>query len=61
MRNRLAGVFLAAVSAAWLYPFYEIATKGKTVGVEPNQYILIGEIVFFTSLAIYGLMVAWRR
>jgi len=61
MKARLAGVFLTGVSVAWLYPLYEIATKSKTVGVEPNPYILIGEIILFITLAVYGLIVAWRK
>ncbi len=58
MKEALAGLFLTAVSAPWLYLFYQIARHGQVIGKESNPFVLYAELAMFAAFAAFGIYVA---
>jgi len=52
----ITNALLLAVCAAWSYPFTCILLYGTHVVQEPSRLILYGELSFFGTVAVFGIV-----
>ncbi len=55
MREVLAYILLIACSGVWLLVFISIAITGGYQAIEPNPFILYGEILLFVLITGLGI------
>ena len=56
MREYLAHALVVGLSAAFLVPFYRIATEGRYSVGEDNPVVLALEISLLAGIAVYGIV-----
>ena len=50
----VSGALLFTMAAVFTWQFYVIATEGQIIGLEPNPFILYGEIALFALIMGFG-------